>query len=111
MYVCIFLDKEEQMVKCCSNQCISSWFHLSCAKLDAVTEDDWYCSTNCENDGSYMYCFCRKRLFDTTMVQCHLKDKCRRNEWYHIECLTPEAQLESKGGHFNLFFFSYVDFK
>ena len=96
-YFCVMKEKEEEMVQCCSNLCGSSWFHPSCVGLEEIPRhDDWFCSEECSEDGAYVYCFCHKQI-GGTMAQCELMDKCKRYEWYHLDCLTPEAQEESKG--------------
>ncbi|XP_035687479.1 uncharacterized protein LOC118423433 [Branchiostoma floridae] len=79
-------DKDETMVKCCSAVCKQSWYHLSCAELQAAPHDDWYCSQSCADDGTYIYCMCHQRK-GGEMVQCHLGDKCLHDEWYHSDCL------------------------
>ncbi|XP_066264517.1 uncharacterized protein [Branchiostoma lanceolatum] len=86
-------DKEDTMVQCCSSQCQSSWFHLSCSGLQNPPDGDWFCSPECANDGSYIYCLCHERK-GGEMLQCHLKQDCLHCEWYHTDCLTQE-QLDT----------------
>ena len=76
------------MVLCCNNQCPGVWFHYSCCHPTLTTSpiDDWYCSAACEEAEGYIYCTCKKKL-GGKMLQCYLKDQCKKHEWYHVECI------------------------
>lgn len=85
------------MVQCSSNLCEGAWFHKSCVQLAVApgADEDWFCSTECQEDGSYVYCVCKKRR-GGQMFQCALMDNCKRSEWYHEECLTTSEKAKAK---------------
>ncbi|XP_063967273.1 uncharacterized protein LOC135156975 [Lytechinus pictus] len=86
--------KSDDMVLCHAKTCEHAWFHLECVGLDKApnSEDDWYCSKECENSGSYIYCFCHmKQPAGVNMVQCHLADQCKKYVWYHQDCVSTST--------------------
>ncbi|XP_029982884.1 uncharacterized protein LOC115413890 isoform X2 [Sphaeramia orbicularis] len=87
----------DQLIRCCSNVCPGIWFHQTCAQtrtgLDLM--EDWFCSPGCREDGSYIYCHCKERR-GGQMVQCGQMDRCRRHQWYHRDCLSPQEQDHSQ---------------
>ncbi|XP_070697913.1 uncharacterized protein [Pempheris klunzingeri] len=87
----------ERLVRCCSNLCAGIWFHEGCAQARTLADpqEDWFCSTDCSADGTYVYCHCKEQR-GGQMVQCGLMDKCRRHEWYHRECLTAAERTAAE---------------
>ncbi|XP_072171792.1 uncharacterized protein [Diadema setosum] len=82
--------KDEEMIVCCNAMCPTPWYHLSCAKLTAAPEDDWFCCNKCLKSPSYTYCLCKRKedaRGGTRMVQCAQQENCRGHEWYHYGCI------------------------
>ncbi|XP_038069432.1 uncharacterized protein LOC119738598 [Patiria miniata] len=86
-FCCCGKETDEAMIQCFSHQCPHVWYHLSCVGLDEPPAVEWYCSKKCDGDGTYIYCMCHQRK-GGEMVQCALKQDCRRHEWYHWSCLS-----------------------
>ncbi len=86
------IDKEDEMVQCCSNHCVRQ-FHLLCVGLDVAppARDDWYSCEECEFNSSYIYCICHKSVAGE-MVQWSFQGDCKCYEWFHIQCLSPEEK-------------------
>ncbi|CAH1248614.1 ING4 [Branchiostoma lanceolatum] len=95
-------EKEETMIRCCSGNCSTAWYHLTCAGLQSAPEGDWFCSDLCEGDGTYIYCTCHKRK-GGDMVQCELSEACLRDEWYHKVCLNQDQLVDIEGTHMHNF--------
>ena len=78
------------MVLCCNPDCEGSWFHFACVHVTEAPGGDWYCSKQCEDALGYIYCTCHKKrgAEDANKVQCALKDKCKRREFYHPSCVS-----------------------
>ncbi|XP_071478800.1 uncharacterized protein [Diadema antillarum] len=82
--------KDEEMIVCCNAMCPTPWYHLSCARLTAAPEDDWFCCNKCLKSPSYTYCLCKQKedaRGSTRMVQCAKQENCRGHEWYHYGCI------------------------
>jgi hypothetical protein len=74
------------MVLCCASECSRCWFHMACVGLEITPTQDWFCSDECRDGGSYIYCICHEQK-GGLMVRCKLESDCTRQEWFHTNCL------------------------
>ena len=54
-----FAETSQELVRCHSYQC--GWYHEECAVDPTSIAMDWYCSNECLQNGTYIYCMCHKR--------------------------------------------------
>ena len=104
-FIILFPEKAEIMVMCTNLSCRPSWLHLSCIGLNQETDpsEDWYCSDECSETGSYLYCFCHVRKPAANMVQCGRQEGCYFHEWYHHHCLNVADDHEFEGTSYKIY--------
>ena len=79
------------MVECGNSKCHERWFHLKCAGLQRAPNGQFFCSDECKSAPGWIHC-CGERRPLSTVVRCRLKDDCRKQQYYHVDCLSDNQQ-------------------
>ena len=77
------------MIQCSNMNCDRGlWFHLECLDepLDEIPEGDWWCSDNCQQTNSSIFCSCRK-VKKGAQIQCSMGPLCENGRWFHKTCV------------------------
>ena len=88
----VITERGGEMVQCCNSYCENGWYHVDCLTAQqqgTIANTLWYCSVACQASSGFIYCDCRQKKgqADDNLVQCQLKDNCRRHEYYHEKCV------------------------
>ena len=79
------------MIRCSNDMChLGTWFHLDCAAVDVVPDDDWWCSDECRQTERSIFCSCHK-IRNEPRVTCANAD-CSSGSIYHLDCVNLKQQ-------------------
>ena len=88
LYLVNSSDTEGETVRCANIDCPEGReFHLICANLQEVPDEDWHCSATCANAATAWCCQRHIPGHAGTWVGCQFGPACPRGEWFHLGCI------------------------